>query len=63
MLRGQREQRCDAQRDPGRHRLRPHPERDPGHDDDQTRGDVRVEEVVAQAPLEREHHLDAGEVA
>ena len=63
MLRGQREERGDAERDPGRHRLRLDPERDPGHHDDQAGGDVGVEEVVAQVPTELEDHLQAREVA
>ena len=39
------------------------PEGDPGHDDDKAGGKVGVEEVVAQPPLELEHHLQTGEVA
>jgi hypothetical protein len=62
VLRGEREQRRDAQGDPGRNRFRFDPERNPRHDDDQTRGDVRVEQVVAQPPLQREVHLQACEV-
>lgn len=34
-----------------------------GHDDDQTRRDVRVEEIVAQTSFQYEHHLQASEVA
>ena len=63
MLRAESEQTGHPQRDSGWHRLWLDPEWDPGHDDDQTGGDVRVEEVVAQATLEHEHHLQAGELA
>jgi len=63
VLRGESEQRRDAQSDPGRNRFRLDPERDPRHDDDQTRGDVRVEQVVAQPPLQREVHLQTREVS
>ena len=63
MLRGEREQRCDPQGDPGRHRLGLDPEGDPGHHHDQAGGDVRVEEVVAQVTPELEDHLQAGEIA
>ena len=63
MLRGQGEQTGDAQRDPGRNGLGLDPERDPGHHDDQTGGDVSVEKVVAQATPELEDHLKAGEIA
>lgn len=63
MLRVQREQRGDAERDSGGHCLRPDPERDPRHDDDEARRDVRVEQVVAEPAPEREDHFQAREVA
>ena len=63
MLRAEGEEAGDPQRDPGWHGLRLDPERDPGHDDDEAGGDVGVEEVVAEATLEHEHHLQAGELA
>ena len=62
MLGVQREQRRDSQRDSGRHGFRSDPERDPRHDDDEACGDVRVEEVVAEAAAEREDHLQASEI-
>ena len=40
-----------------------YPEWDPRHDDDETGGQVGVEQVVAQPTLEHEHNLQAGEVA
>ena len=63
MLGGESQQGGHSQRYPGRHGLRLDPETDPGHDDDQTGGDVGVEQVVAQPPLEHKHHLQTGEVA
>lgn len=63
MLCGEREQRSDTERDPGRHSFRLDPEGDPRHDDDEASRDVGVEEVVAQASLEGEHNLQAGEVS
>ena len=62
MLGVQREQGRDSQRDSGRHGFRSDPERDPRHDDDEACGDVRVEEVVAEAAAEREDHLQASEI-
>ena len=44
-------------------RLWLYPEGDPGHDDNETSGDIGVEQVVAQPPLEHEHHLQTREVA
>ena len=63
MLGGESQQGGHSQGDPGRNGLRLDPETDPGHDDDQTGGDVGVEQVVAQPSLEHEHHLQACEVA
>ena len=62
MLRGERQQRRDAEGDARRNGLGPDPERDPRHDDDQTRRPVRVEQVIAQPALERKHNLQAAEV-
>lgn len=62
VLGGQRQQRGHAERNARRNRLRLDPERDPRHDDDQRRRDVRVEEMVAEAPPQVEHHRQAGEV-
>ena len=62
MLGGESEEAGDTQGDPGRNRLRLDPEADPGHDDYQAGGDVGVEQVVAQPPLEHEHNLQTREV-
>ena len=63
MLRAESEQTGHPQRDSGWHRLWLDPERDPGHDDDQTGGDVGVEQVVAESTLEHEDALEAGELS
>ena len=42
---------------PGRYGLWLDPEGNPGHDDDETGGQVGVEQVVTQPPLELEYHL------
>ena len=57
MLGGEGEEGGDTQGDPGRYSLWLDPEGDPGHDDNEAGGEVGVEEVVAQPPLELEHHL------
>ena len=62
MLGGESEEGGDPQRDPGGDSLRLDPEADPGHDHDQTRGDIGVKQVVAQPPLEHEHNLQTREV-
>ena len=62
MLGGESEEGGDPERDPGGDRLRLNPEADPGHDHDQTGGDIGVEQVVAQPPLEHEHNLQTREV-
>ena len=62
MLGGEGQEGGDPQRDPGGDSLRLDPEADPGHDDYQAGGDVGVEQVVAQPPLEHEHHLQTREV-
>ena len=56
---GHGEQRGDAQRHAGRHRLGVQPEVDPGHDDEHAGGHVDGEEVVGELPLEHQHHLEA----
>ena len=63
VLRREGEQTGDPQGDPGGHGLGLDPERDPGHDDDQTGGDVGVEQVVAESTLEHEDDLEAGELS
>ena len=63
VLRGECEETGDPQGDPGGNGLGLDPERDPGHDDNQTSGDVGVEQVVAETPLEHEDHLETGELA
>lgn len=62
VLGGQSQQRCDAQRDPGRNGFRFDPERNPRHDDNQCRRDVGVEQMVAQPAPQIKHHRQAGEV-
>lgn len=62
VLRMEREEGGDAQRDSSRNGFRPDPEGDPGHDDDETRRDVRVEQVIAQASTERQDHFQASEI-
>ncbi len=42
------EQRGDSQRGPSRHRVHVHPEGDPGDDDDEDGGQVRLDQVEAQ---------------
>ena len=39
------------------------PERDPGHDDNETGGQVSVKQVITKPPLKLENHLQTGEVA
>ena len=63
VLGGEGQQGGHAQGHAGGHGLGLDPETDPGHDDDQTGGDVGVEEVVAQPPLEHEHHLQTREIS
>ena len=63
VLRGKREKGSDTESDPSRDSLGLDPEADPGHNDDEAGGDVGVEQVVAETPLELEHNLQAGEVA
>ena len=62
MLGGEGQEGGHPQRDPGGDSLGLDPEADPGHDDYQAGGDVGVEQVVAQTPLEHEHHLQTREV-
>lgn len=52
-----------AQGDPRRDGFRLDPEGDPGHDDDQSGRDVRVEQVIAQSPAQIEDNLYAREVS
>ena len=63
MLGGESEEAGDAQGDPGGDGLRLDPEADPRHHDDQTSGDVRVEQVVPQTPPKLEYYLETREVA
>lgn len=63
MLRGEREQTGHSEGDSCRNCLGLYPERNPGHDDDQAGGHIRVEQVIPQAALEGEHHLQTGELA
>lgn len=59
----QREERGDAEGDPSRDGLGLDPEGDPGHDDGDGGGDVGVEQVIAQATPQVEHHSQTREIA
>lgn len=63
VLRGQREQRGDAEGDTRGNGFGLDPERDPAHDHNQRGRDVGVEQVVAKAPLQIEDHRQAREIA
>lgn len=52
-----------AEGDPRRDGFRLDPKGDPGHDDDQSGRDVRVEQVIAQSPAQIEDNLYAREVS
>lgn len=52
-----------AEGDPRRDGFRLDPEGDPGHDDDQSGRDVRVEQVIAESPAQIEDNLYAREVS
>ena len=62
MLSGEGEEGRDAEGDPGGDGFGTYPEGDPRHDDNQTRRDVGVEDVVAQTTFEMQFDLQAGEV-
>ena len=62
VLRVQREQRSDAERDTSRNGFRFNPEGDPGHDDYEASGNVRVEQVVTQSSPKRHDHLETREI-
>ena len=51
----------DAQGHPGGRGIHVDPEGNPGQDDDEQRGDVHLDQVVAHLPLQVEPHLNAGE--
>ncbi len=55
-LRGHGQQRGDAQRDAGRHRVGVEPERDPGDDDEHAAGHVDGQQVVRELALESQIH-------
>ena len=58
-LRGHGEQRGDAQRHAGRHRLGVEPEVDPGDDDEHAARHVDRDQVVGELPLEHQVHRQA----
>ena len=60
-LGGHGEHGGDAQRHAGGCGVHVDPEGHPGQDDDEQRGDVHLDQVVAHLPLQVELHLDAGE--
>ena len=60
-LRGHGQHSCDAQTDPGGCGIHVDPEGNPGQDDDEQRGDVHLDQVVAHLTLQVETSLDTGE--
>ena len=56
---GHGEQRGDAQRHAGRHRLGVQPEVDPGHDDEHAARHVDRDQVVGELSLEHQVHRQA----
>ena len=61
MLGREGEKTGDTQGDSRGDRLGFDPKGDPRHNDNQTCGDVGMEEIVAEATLEHEHNFQAGE--
>ena len=61
-LGGHGEHGGDAQAHPGGRGVHVDPEGHPGEDDDEQRGDVHLDQVVAHLPLQEELHLDAREL-
>lgn len=62
MLRHDGEQAGDAQHDALRHGLRPHPEGEPGHHDNEAGRDVRLHDEVALAAVEAELDRQARDI-
>lgn len=62
-LRGHRQQRGDPQRDARRHRALVQPERHPRHDHQHAAGDVDLDQVVTELPLEQQIHLQTAVLA
>ena len=62
-LGGHGEHGGDAQAHAGRCGVHVDPEGHPGQDDDEQRGDVHLDQVVAHLPLQVELHLDARELS
>jgi hypothetical protein len=58
-LGGHGEEGGDAEGDPGRHCALVQPEADPRHDDQHAAGDVDLDQVVRELPLEQQVHLQA----
>lgn len=51
----------DTQRHPGRSSIHINPERHPGQDDNEERGNVHLDQVVSHLTLQMEFNFDAGE--
>jgi len=63
MLSGEGKEAGDAQGDSGRNGLGFDPKADPAHDDNETSGDVSVEEIIAQTSLKHEDYFQTSELA